>query len=83
MVGKLDDSVSFASVRAHLGKLGYADDGGVWTIDADDSTVTPELASTLAAVTLVPSLRLVVAADRAGVRHRRSWRRSTATRRRC
>ncbi len=65
MVGAFDDSVSFASVRAHLGKLGYADDGGVWTIDADDSTVTPELSSTLAAVTLVPSLRLVVAADRA------------------
>ncbi|VXB56933.1 conserved exported hypothetical protein [Aeromicrobium sp. 9AM] len=66
MVGKLDDSVSFASVRAHLGKLGYADDDGVWTIDADNnSTVNPELASTLAAVTLVPSLRLVVAADRA------------------
>ncbi len=67
MVGELDDSVSFASVRAHLGKLGYADDGGVWTIGADESTVTPELASTLAAVTLVPRLRLVVAADRAVV----------------
>jgi hypothetical protein len=64
MVARLDDSVSFGSVRSHLGKLGYSRDGRVWT-PGPDSTASQELTSTLAAVTLVPRQRLVVAADRA------------------
>ena len=65
MVGRLDDSVSFDSVRSHLRKLGYSCDGQVWTIrDPDTSRVSAELTGTLAGITLFPRQRLVVAADR-------------------
>jgi hypothetical protein len=65
MVARLDGSVSFGSVRSHLRELGYSRDGRVWTIDPDKSDLTPELASTMSAVAVVPGRRLVVAADRA------------------
>ena len=68
MVARLDVSVSFASVRSHLRKLGYARDGRVWTTDSDSTTSSPELASTLSSIAVLPGHRLVVAADRAGVR---------------
>jgi len=64
MVARLDGSVSFGSVRAHLKALGYSRDRDVWTIDKDSSSARSEFAATLAAVTLVPGQRLIVAADR-------------------
>jgi len=65
MVARLDGSVSLASVRSHLAKLGYSRDGRVWTIDPDGNTVSQELASTLSAIAVVPGRRLIVAGDRA------------------
>ena len=65
MVARLDGSVSLASVRSHLAKLGYSRDGRVWTIPPDGNAVSQELASTLSAVAVVPGRRLIVAGDRA------------------
>jgi hypothetical protein len=64
MVARLDDSVSFGSVRSHLRELGYSRDGRTWTIDPDGNVASPELASTLSVIAVVPGRRLVVAADR-------------------
>ncbi|KRC66034.1 hypothetical protein ASE12_15490 [Aeromicrobium sp. Root236] len=69
MVARLDDAVSFGSVRSHLTKLGYTQDGGVWTIGKDSPIARSEFAGTLAAITLVPGRRLIVAADRATYAH--------------
>ncbi len=68
MVARLDESVSLASVRSHLAKLGYTRDGRTWTIDPDGSKVSQELAATLDSIAVVPGRRLIVAGDRAGVR---------------
>lgn len=66
MVGRFTDGVSFDDVRDALDALGYTRDGDVWTIDATGSQqVTPELATTLGTLALVPDRRLVVAANRA------------------
>ena len=65
MVARLDGSVSFAAVRSHLRELGYSRDGRVWTSDPDSNATSPELASTLSAIAVEPSRRLVIAADRA------------------
>lgn len=64
MVARLDESVSSGSVRSHLRELGYARDGRTWTIDPDRDVASPELASTLSAIAVLPGRRLVVAADR-------------------
>ena len=64
MVARLGTSVSFASVRSHLRKLGYTLDGRVWTASSDQNGASPELVSTLSSVAVVPDRRLVVAADR-------------------
>lgn len=64
MVAHLDDSVSLSDVRAALRKLEYTQDDRVWT----SSSVTPtsgELSATLAAIAVVPGMRLIVAGDRA------------------
>ena len=65
MVARLDDSVSFGSVQSHLRELGYSRDGRVWTIADGSDVESPELASTLSVIALVPGRRLVIAADRA------------------
>ena len=41
MVAQLDGSVSLASVRSHLAKLGYSRDGRVWTIPPDGALSAP------------------------------------------
>ena len=65
MVARLDGSVSIASVRSHLAKLGYSRDGRVWSIPPDGNAVSQELASTLSSIAVVPGRRLIVAGDRA------------------
>ena len=64
MVARLDESVSFGSVRSHLRELGYSRDGRTWTIDPDRDVASRELASTLSVIAVLPGRRLVVAADR-------------------
>lgn len=64
MVARLDRSVSLASVRSHLSRLGYARDGRIWTLP-QDSGVSQDLASTMGAIAVVPGRRLIVAGDRA------------------
>ncbi|MEO6604986.1 MAG: hypothetical protein ABIN55_05180 [Aeromicrobium sp.] len=63
MVARFDDSVSLADVRGSLRKLGYTQDGRVWTLSAS-SSLTGELATSLASIAIIPGERLVVAADR-------------------
>lgn len=65
MVARLDDSVSRATIRSNLTKLGYVRDGRVWSIRADTSAVSSDLASTLGAIALVPDRDLVIAASEA------------------
>jgi hypothetical protein len=66
MVAHLTPAVSFSEVEDRLRTLGYRRDGEVWSIDeAGSTTVGPELARTLGHVALLPSERLVIAADRA------------------
>ncbi|MEJ7636041.1 hypothetical protein [Aeromicrobium sp.] len=66
MIASLDRSVSFSTVRSRLKDLGYAEDGGVWSLGADDATTEAgvELTSTLGSIALLPRQRLIVAADR-------------------
>ncbi|MCW2751440.1 MAG: hypothetical protein JWR83_2550 [Aeromicrobium sp.] len=65
MVAHLDRSVSLATVRAGLRKLGYVDDGRIWSIaGSTDATVSDDLIGVLGAVAIVPRERLIVAAGR-------------------
>ncbi|AXT86080.1 hypothetical protein C6I20_13385 [Aeromicrobium sp. A1-2] len=65
MVAQLDEAVSFASVRAGLEKLGYTQEGSVWSLGPDSvRTASPDLTATLASIVLMPRRRLIVAADR-------------------
>lgn len=63
MVGRFDSSVSLSDVRGALRKLGYTQDGRVWT-SSESTPTTGDLSSTLASIAIVPGKRLVVAADR-------------------
>lgn len=64
MAARLDDGVSFASVRSRLTGLGYSEDDGVWTLSAPSPEISDDLASTLGSIALVPRERLIIAADR-------------------
>ncbi len=63
MVAHFDDSVSLDAVRSTLRKLKYTEDDGVWSLTSS-TPITGELATTLAAIAIIPGERLVVAADR-------------------
>jgi hypothetical protein len=63
MVGRFDSSVSLSDVRGALRKLGYTQDGRVWS-SSQSTPTTGDLSSALASIAIVPGKRLVVAADR-------------------
>jgi len=66
MVAHLDRSVSLDAVRAGLRHQGYVRRGRVWSVgETVGTSAGSDLATTLAAVAIVPRGRLVVAADRA------------------
>lgn len=65
MVAHFADGVSIGAIEKRLRSLGYTRDGDQWTVPTDgSSTVTPELATTLANLAFDRRLRLVIAADR-------------------
>lgn len=62
LVARLTSRISFDDVQKRLRTLGYAREGRVWRLgDEGRSRVGPEIASSLATMTLVPEERLVVA----------------------
>ena len=65
MVAHLDRSLSLATVRAGLRKLGYVRDGRIWSIEgATGVKVSDDLVGVFGAVAIVPRQRLLVAAGR-------------------
>ena len=64
MVVHLDQSVSLATIRAGLRKLGYVHDGRIWSIEDGKGTVSNDLVGVLGAVSILPRQRLLVAAGR-------------------
>jgi hypothetical protein len=61
MVAHLDRSVSLATVRAGLRKLGYLQDGRLWSVEnSTDATVSNDLRGVLGAVAILPRQRLIV-----------------------
>ncbi|MGA8987606.1 hypothetical protein [Aeromicrobium sp.] len=67
MVAQLGTTVSFDEVRARLIKLGYVQEGRVWSLgEGGVPSATPDLVATLKSVILEPRRRLIIAPDRAG-----------------
>jgi hypothetical protein len=63
MVAHLDRSVSLATVRAGLRKLGYVHQGRLWNVSTK-ATVSNDLRDVFGAVAILPRRRLVVASAR-------------------
>ncbi len=65
MVAHLDRSLSLAKVSNGLRKLGYVQNGRIWSIEnSADSTVPDDLVGVFGAVSILRGQRLVVAAGR-------------------